>query len=277
MRYNKSLFKWAGGKGKALKHVLPILEQHKRKVFVEPFVGAANVSLNFDCDEYIWNDINKELMNTYKYLLSADKNKQDYINKCNKIFSSGYESYYELRDRFNNTEDKIEKLTILQFLNKHAFNGLYRTNKSGKFNVPIGTVKKNPPNVPVESIDILVNRHKNNTKLLCQSYNSVFAVAEEMEDCLIYCDSPYAPLTTEFKYSAGGFNKDDHIKLKELAKNSKHTTILSNHWTDFTKELYKDADELYTFPVQRTISCKGGDRKKVEEVVAVYLGEDNEL
>jgi DNA adenine methylase len=276
MTYNKSLFKWAGGKGKALKHILPILEKHKCKTLVEPFIGAANISLNFDTDNYVWNDINQYLSNTYKLLLKGNEAQVDnYIEDCSNLFKRGYGDYYQIRDMFNNKQTSLyEKLVIFQYLNKMCFNGLFRTNKSGVFNVPVGTIKKNIPSVPIENIKLLSSRHGGNTKILCGDYESVFKRAKLSSDCLIYCDSPYAPLTTEFKYDAKSFNKEDHIKLKELAKESKHTTVLSNHWTDFTKDLYKDADELYTFEVQRTISCKGGGRKKVEEVVAVYLGEN---
>jgi len=271
-KYNKSLFKWAGGKGKALKHVLPILEKHKQRTLVEPFIGAANISLNFDTDKYIWNDINEDLINTYKLLVKTE-DVSHYINICKVLFNSGYNDYYELRRSFNQEDlGTLTKCAIFQYLNKFGYNGLARYNLKGEFNVPIGNVKKNLPNIPTDSINLLHKRHKNNTALMCKSYEEVFEHVEELDNCLIYSDSPYVPLTTEFKYSVKGFNKEDHIKLKELSKNSKHTSIISNHWTDFTKELYKDADELYTFEVQRTISCDGGGRKKVEEVVAVYLG-----
>jgi len=277
MSYNKSLFKWAGGKGKALKHVLPILEKHKCKTLVEPFIGAANISLNFDTDNYIWNDINLDLINTYVLLLMrGEEATQDYIDMCESLFKCSYDSYYDFRKEFNNRGacSILRQSALFQYLNKWNFNGLVRYNKKGEFNVPIGTIKKNPPKVPVDAINFLHNRHKDSTRLMCTDYHKVFDDVETLYDCLIYSDSPYAPLTTEFKYDAKGFNKEDHIKLKELSKSSKHTAIISNHWTDFTKELYKDADELYTFEVQRTISCKGGGRKKVEEVVAVYLGEN---
>ncbi len=86
------------------------------------------------------------------------------------------------------------------------------------------------------------------------------------------CDPPYVPLTTEFNYTADGFGSVEHEELKRLAKLSKHTTIISNHLTPYTEKLYSDADEVYTVDVKRTISCKGGERKQVKEIIAVYGG-----
>lgn len=273
--YNKSIFKWAGSKNKALPHLLPILEKHKKSTFVEPFVGAANVSLNFVCDNYIWNDLNSDLISTYGNIFR--KGIWEYIQECEIVFCEGFDQYYYIRGLFNKSqEDSFTRNILFQYLNKHGFNGLCRYNKKGGFNVPVGTRTKKPKQVPLEQIKTLYSRHKDSTKLSCKPFEEIFWLAESMEDVLNYCDPPYVPLTTDFKYTKGGFNEDDHVKLKTLAHMSKHTTIISNHWTEFTQDLYQDADEIYTFPVQRTISCDGGGRKKVEEVVAVYLGWDKQ-
>lgn len=268
MSYISSPLKWAGGKGKALKHILPILEKHKKKVFVEPFMGALNVSLNFqDCEMYILNDLNWDVVNTFDNIRAYPKT---YIDGCETLFEEGIEQYERVRDLFNSGDnnDLLNSL-FFQYLNKFGFNGLCRYNKSGKFNVPRGSGGNK--NVPVDSI-ILANEFLNNKKVtLCNNkFETVFSNTSEMEDVLVYCDPPYVSLNSNFKYTKDGFGLDKQEKLKQLAKDSKHTVIISNHLTPYTDALYSDADEIYTFPVQRTISCDGGGRKQVMEIIAVY-------
>lgn len=268
MSYISSPLKWAGGKGKALKHILPILEKHKKKVFVEPFMGALNVSLNFqDCDMYILNDLNWDVVNTFSHIRSYPKT---YINLSVSFFEKGVEYYEEARDLFN-TGDRNDLVSALlfQYLNKFGFNGLCRYNKSGKFNVPRGSGGKK--NVPVESIKLTNNFLNNKEVTLCNNrFETVFNHISGMESALVYCDPPYVSLNSNFKYTKDGFGLGEQEKLKQLAKESKHTVIISNHLTPYTEALYSDADEIYTFPVQRTISCDGGGRKQVMEIVAVY-------
>lgn len=229
--------------------------------------------MNFDADMYIWNDLNADVINTFTSIL---ENESLYTSLCSNLFQNGFDVYYELREEFNKCEPvnvnhcSPIRAALFQYLNKHGFNGLCRYNKSGKFNVPVGTSTK-PKNVPVEQIANISNLFK--TKFVSTDslpFEDIFTKVEAHKDVLIYCDPPYVPLTTDFKYTADGFDFKQQLKLKELAKASKHTTIISNHWTTFTEGLYSDADEIITFPVQRTISCKGDDRKRVEECIVVY-------
>lgn len=276
MRYNKSPLKWAGSKNKALQHLLPIINQYQFDLFVEPFVGAANVSLNVDAEAYWWNDLNKDLINTFEEIFS---DVDDYIAVSQIYFDMGFSSYNKLRDKFNSldiNEEPFLRAALFQYLNKHGFNGLCRYNKDGKFNVPKGSVTKKPKQVPVEQIMALHNKFVNEATVLTssQSFEKVFKwVGNTTDDeggVLVYCDPPYVPLTSDFKYTKDGFNLEDQEKLKECASKCKHTVLISNHWTEYTKELYSDASETHVFDVQRTISCDGGNRKKVQEVVAVY-------
>ena len=198
-------------------------------------------------------------------------NAKEYINECWKLFLGGFGEYYKLRDTFNKEKlTEFERAVLFQYLNKHGFNGLCRYNKSGLFNVPIGTITKKCKNVPTDSILNLVEKHKNNTKLTSVSFAEVFNYASDNGDCLIYSDPPYVPLTSDFKYTSEGFGKIEHEQLKTLSKQCNNVAIISNHWTPYTEELYSDADEVYIFDVQRTISSDGNNRKKVQECVVVY-------
>ncbi|QCQ60119.1 DNA adenine methylase [Rheinheimera phage vB_RspM_Barba10S] len=267
--YNTSPLKWAGGKGKALNHLLPILEKHRKPIFVEPFVGDANVSLNFDAEYYIWNDLNRDLMGSYRIMLDCP---DTYLSFCEAFFNCGSDAYTDLRKRFNSKSDaSVVRAALFQYLNKHGFNGLCRYNSKGSFNVPVGTVTTKPKSVPEKAIRFLNERHQYNTTLYNTGFDVLFKLSHKEE--LIYSDPPYVPLTSDFKYTAEGFGKAEHELLKKLSKESTCTSIISNHWAPYTEELYSDADEIHLFDVQRTISCDGGNRKKVQECVVVYLGE----
>lgn len=269
-KYKQSPFQWAGGKGKVLDILLPILNKYKQKTFCEPFVGAANVCLNFEAENYILNDLNYDLINTYNWII---REYHEYLEGCSELFSQGFDKYYEFRELFNSeTEHSLNRACLFQYLNKHGFNGLCRYNKQGGFNVPIGTSTK-PKNVPAQQILDFHDKFCNDSvKLSAVNFQRLFTSLDRQEDVLVYCDPPYVPLTSDFNYTAAGFGIDQQLQLRDLAKESKHTVIISNHWTPVTEQLYSDADEVVVFDVQRTISCKGSDRKKVQECIVVYGG-----
>jgi DNA adenine methylase len=101
----------------------------------------------------------------------------------------------------------------------------------------------------------------------------------DLKNCVIYCDPPYSPLTktSDFsKYAVNDFNPTHHTELKNLALKASTekgcTVIISNHDTDYTRDLYREADDIIAFDVKRTISSKISERKKAPEVLAIYKG-----
>lgn len=270
--YNKSPLQWAGGKSKVLPILLPILEKHKARIFVEPFIGAANVSLNFDAASYVWCDTNWDLLCHHRVAMCFT---DQFISECEKLFMEGFSIYNKVKQQFNtmevnSQEGEIKRAAMFQYLNKHGFNGLCRYNSKGEFNTPIGTVTK-PKSVPYKQIKTMQERFKS-IWLGCRPFDATFKSVdkEDAGDCLIYCDPPYLPLTSTFKYDKNGFNMESQIQLAAWAKSSKHTTIISNHWTPEAEKLYADATDIIVFDVQRTISCKGSERKRVQECIVVY-------
>jgi DNA adenine methylase len=151
----KPFVKWAGGKGQLISVIsnkLPIeLKQNKIKKYIEPFVGGGAVLFylleNYNFDEVVINDINEDLTNVYRIIKNDVKS---LINELRKI-SDEYlplnnddrkEYYYEVRKKFNsNLLDEIKKAAYFIFLNRTCYNGLYRVNKKGEFNVPHGKYK----------------------------------------------------------------------------------------------------------------------------------------
>lgn len=198
------------------------------------------------------------------------KSPETYISICEDMFLEGYENYYDRREDFNNIDnDGMVKACLFQYLNKHGFNGLCRYNSKGKYNVPVGTVKKKPNVVPSEKVRLFSKKFSEG-----MFFSKHYSEFMDVPNSLIYCDPPYVPMgASDFKYTEKGFDYPEQVKLKELAKKSKQTVIISNHWNEVTKELYKDADRIEVFDVQRTISCKGKERIKVKECVVVYNGQ----
>lgn len=283
--------KWAGGK----RRLVPFIAEHlltqthqistNEKLsksspaqpgpvrrLVEPFAGGAAVTLALaDQFDGIWlNDVNADLMNLYSRLKDEP---DEYIREAARLFTpetNAAEAYYRLRDEFNTTHSLSHKSALFLYLNRHGYNGLCRYNGSGQFNVPFGRYK-NPyfPEAELRAAaDVLPK-----TRLTSQDFEKV------MESCgprdVVYCDPPYVPLngTASFTdYAAGGFDIVDQERLAAAAEASRQRGVLvaiSNHDTEFTRALYREA-ECYYRQVRRTISCDGQNRDEVAEVLAVF-------
>ncbi|KDV02080.1 DNA adenine methylase [Aeromonas sp. HZM] len=269
MKKTRAFLKWAGGKYSLVEEIAERLPAGR--VLLEPFVGAGSVFLNTDYDAYVLNDINPDLIGLYNHL----KEQPDrFIAEARKLFVAEHNhktAYYRLRTQFNQAEAGFERAQLFLFLNRHGFNGLCRYNKKGGFNVPFGSYKK--PYFPEKELWAFAEKAQKAT-FICESYADAMARAEE--DWVIYCDPPYAPLSTTASfttYSAGGFTLDDQALLARLAR---HTAahkgvpvLISNHDIELTRELYRGArlDEIL---VKRTISRNGGGRNKVAELLALY-------
>lgn len=267
MQLNKSYLKWAGGKGRILDQLLPVLDKHMKSTFVEPFAGALNVSLNVDTDHVIINDYNKDLINAHQQIVNHDY--EAVIDILEGYFDVGYDAYYELRDEFNSTADMVKKAALFIYLNKFGFNGLCRYNKSGKFNVPIGkspSKKQSPVKEIIQTREILNGR---STIISGDVNQSLFT----KPNSLVYCDPPYVPVSaSNFNYNADGFGFNKQKELRDFAKQSPNTVIISNHWCDITESLYSDADEVILVDAKRTISSKSGTRGKTKECIVIYRG-----
>ncbi len=257
MKKTRAFLKWAGGKYSLVEEIAERLPAGR--VLLEPFVGAGSVFLNTDYDAYVLNDINPDLICLYNHLkLTPDR----FIAEARKMFVAEHNhkaAYYRLRTQFNQTETTFERALLFLFLNRHGFN------------VPFGSYKK--PYFPEKELWAFAEKAQKAT-FICESYADAIKRAEE--DWVIYCDPPYAPLSTTASftsYASGGFTLDDQAILARLAR---HTAahkgvpvLISNHDIELTRELYRGArlDEIL---VKRTISRNGGTRNKVAELLALY-------
>jgi len=299
MKIAKPFLKWAGGK----RQLLPEIENNLPKeikttknidLYIEPFVGGGalffHLISNYNIKKSIINDINADLMLTYKIIKLFP---EELINELGKIQTKFIKLdevkrkafYYDkLRAPFNelavdySVTDKnswVKKAALLIALNKTCFNGLFRQNSKGEFNVPIGKYK-NPKILDEENIRncSLVLQ---NTEILCGSYNSI-KIPKDIK-AFIYFDPPYRPLTktSSFtKYSKDDFNDEDQNDLAKYFRKldkQKHSLLLSNSDpknTDvndnFFDELYKGFD-IKRIQARRHINRDSNGRGKVNELL----------
>ncbi|MGL5008204.1 MAG: adenine-specific DNA-methyltransferase [Plesiomonas sp.] len=269
MKKYRAFLKWAGGKYSLVDEIRRHLPSGKR--LIEPFVGAGSVFLNTDFDEYLLADINSDLINLYN-LVKQDV--EHFILDARVLFTPEYNNalaYYALREEFNGTVDPYRRAVIFLYMNRHGFNGLCRYNLKGGFNVPFGSYKK--PYFPEDELRYFSEKAKRAT-FICESYTET--LARITADSVVYCDPPYAPLSTTANfttYHSNGFSLDDQATLAELADRAAaihHIPVLiSNHDTALTRRLYQGA-KLNVVQVKRTISRNGSARNKVDELLALF-------
>lgn len=264
----KAFLKWAGGKSRVLDRILSVLPPGKR--LIEPFVGSGVVFLNTDYPDYLVADSNQDLIALYNYVKNEGS---DFVEYCSQYFTADNNnetSFYSLRDLFNNSSDSRVRAAIFVYLNRHCFNGLCRYNKKGGFNVPFGRYKS--PSFPAPEM-YEFSRKAQNVSFVSKDFRETMALAQPGD--VVYCDPPYVPLsaTANFAaYATEGFGMTEQLALAEMANQLQKrgiTVVISNHDTEFTNEAYSTA-QIYTFDVQRFISCQGDNRSKAGEMLAVF-------
>ena len=272
----KPIVKWVGGKQGNLKYIKELLPSTYNKYY-EPFFGGGAVLFGLiDKDKpAVINDINPELVNLYNQVKTNPTGviraleAMDY-NHNNS--SEPKEYYYTIRDLFNihlgsNTDKQAARFI---YLNKHCFNGLYRVNKKGEFNVPFNG-KVSGDSVDNYNFWDVCNRLQD-VELKCGDFADT--VKDASEGDLVFFDSPYAPLTpTSFvDYTKEGFSYDDHVRLADLYNQLTDRGVycmLTNHDTDLIRTLYKDYN-ITEVDVSRSINRNGSNRKGKEVIITNY-------
>lgn len=266
--------KWAGGKRQLLSKLSQLIPADYNNYY-EPFIGGGALLMDLQPRKATINDINSELINVYNqiknnvFLLIEELLFLD--NNISQIDPSSY--YYEMRELYNKSilEDiKNEKTAALFiFLNKHCFNGLYRVNSKGLFNVPYN----NSIGISFSKENLLeLSKYFKNVSILNQDFEKVCNKAKRKD--LIFFDSPYSPLnsTTFDAYTKNGFSKDDHIRLANLfikLSDKGCYCILTNHNTEFINELYSNYN-IHHIVVKRMINSNGKKREGKEVIVTNF-------
>ena len=273
--YFRPFIKWVGGKKGLISQLMPLLPSNFNNYF-EPFVGGGALFFELYSLGKLKNkkiylfDINEELINAYKVVQQFPSQLLDELKKFQQKHSK--EFYYEVRewDRNENFKNFDEVLRAARFiyLNKTCFNGLYRVNKKGYFNVPMGRYKN--PKIFDEELIMNASYALKNAKIEVADFSKVLEFAQVND--FIYFDPPYYPLsdTSNFtSYTDLVFLEKKKKRLyqvyKELDKKGGFV-MESNSDTEFIKDLYKEykIDIVY---MHRFINSKKEGRGKISEVV----------
>lgn len=289
----KPFVKWVGGKTQLINEIEQLINyqtsQHKNLTYIEPFVGGGAILFHIlskycQINNIIINDINSNLISAYKLIREDYQQLISILAEIEKDYytlnsiESQQKFYLAKRDEFNqeNNEFSLAKKTaLMMFLNKTCFNGLYRVNKKGKFNVPFGKYKQpkicNPNNI------ISVHHHLQKVKILQGDFEQTLKYAQK--PTLFYLDPPYKPIksTSAFtSYSSENFNDEDQVRLKQFCDQihiNGHYFILSNsdvknfnNDNTFFDDLYQQYN-INRVKARRSINSKGNGRGELFELL----------
>lgn len=263
----KPFIKWAGGKRQIMSFIENKCPLNYNK-FIEPFVGAGSVFMNFLPNSAIINDINFDIINLYLCVKNSVEGLIEELNLLQCI-PNKEKLFYEIRewDRKNNwsTISLLKRAARFIFINKYGFNGLYRVNSKGYCNVPYGSRiycelydKKN-----LYELHYYLNQ--NNIEILNKDFEDCCSLAQ-CED-FVYFDPPYDE--SFVAYNSSPFGREEQIRLSDcfISLDKKGALLLlSNHNTDFIRSLYNDYN-ITVIDAKRNINCDGNKRGNVKEVL----------
>ncbi len=267
----RPFLKWAGGKRQLLQELTKYVPSQFR-TYYEPFVGGGALFLALQHKPAVVNDTNAELINCYKVIkdsveeliaaLSQHRNEEAY--------------YYEVRD-WDRSPDfasrpPVERAARIIFLNKTCYNGLFRVNSQGQFNVPFGRYKA--PTIVDVAVLRAVSKYLNNDTIKIRNEDFEEAVSGARRGDFIYFDPPYDPIsdTASFtNYDVNGFSREEQIRLKgvvdELSKRGCNV-LLSNAYTSFIADLYSNY-RCIKVGASRAINSNAQGRGKVDEILVM--------
>ncbi len=263
--------KWVGGKRQLMPEIVKLLPNTiSGYQYVEPFIGGGSVLFHLQPRNAVINDFNAELINTYQVI----KNNPEELIEDLKKHKNEAEYYYAIReiDRTENFSNLnfIERASRIIFLNKTCFNGLYRVNNAGEFNVPFGKYKN--PNIINEPVIRAVSHYLNTNNIEIFNKDYLEILANTKKNSFVYLDPPYHPISESSNFTGyikGGFSMEDQIRLREACDllNSKGIKfLLSNSASNFILEQYKNYD-IHIVKARRAINSIAIKRGDVEEVL----------
>ncbi|MEF6015111.1 Dam family site-specific DNA-(adenine-N6)-methyltransferase [Escherichia coli] len=269
--FERSIFKWAGGKFGVLEQIFRYLPEGKR--LIEPFVGGGAVFMNAGYQENLLNDVNADLINFYKTL---QREAHSLITLAHRFFLdyNTQEGFLAVRNAFNKqVYDDLHRAAAFLFLNRHCFNGLTRYNQAGEFNVGYGKYKT--PYFPLQEMEAFLGA-EGRSEFVCGDFAAVIEAAGEGD--VIFCDPPYEPLpnTEGFtNYSGHDFKFEEQQRLVSQltdAHSRGAKVLITNSGAPNIRELYHDngfrVEPLFA---RRSVSCKGDTRGVAHDVLGVLL------
>ena len=273
------LLKWVGGKTQILGPVLENFPKTHNRYF-EPFIGGGAVFFRLGNPKSVISDINPRLINFYQHVASHPEGLIKEVSALGQLFMGTAkpqeEVFYELRHRLNEEQPvSVVAAALFLVINKTAFNGLYRENKKGDFNVPFNKFKAVPSFFDEDNL-------RRASRLLKTASISVSdfadATSEATEGDLVYFDPPYVPMsiTSRFtSYSSGGFDEKEQKELLETAiglRGRGVSVVLSNSYSGWVLENYEsNGFRVLEVFASRNVAARSSSRTKVSE--ALILGQ----
>lgn len=268
------ILKWAGGKRQllaALKSFVPI-DECKTARYFEPFIGGGSLCFNLELPNVVINDLNPEIINVYQQIYDNPELLIAELKKHQQRHSKEY--FYKVREW--DRKPSFSKLSALKraarviYLNRTCYNGLYRVNSLGQFNVPIGRYTN--PDIVMEQRILALNKYFHQTKVEFRNVDFAEAIADAQAGDFIYFDPPYDYDGNGFtSYVCEGFSHIDTKRLKDVADaliDKGCIVLISNNATQFVISLFND--ERYSISyinANRSINSIGDNRKNAKEVL----------
>ena len=265
--YPRPFLKWAGGKGRLIQQYQPYFPRRIRRYY-EPFLGGGAIFFHLSdrFDSALLADINGELVNVYQCVQQQVEPLIRRLQQHHSHHDSDY--YYGIRAQTTLT-DPLERAARLIYLNKTCFNGLYRENAKGFFNVPLGRYKN--PNICDSATLRLASEGLQRSQITCHPFATVLEQAWGRDD-FVYFDPPYHPIsiTSSFtRYNRYGFTAEDQTQLRdtfvELAERGVQV-MLSNSDCELIRELYKGF-HIREIQAARAINVNARRRGKISELL----------
>ena len=267
--------KWAGGKRQLLPQIKERMPE-KYNSYFEPFVGGGAVIFELLPTNALINDINKALINAYRQICNAPEAFLAAVKQLDEaMWEDGKKYYYSLREHYNDklmkAEYDVELAALFVFINKHCFNGLYRVNGKGLFNVPYNNSRRTSVD---ESIIMEVSRYLQGITIMDGDFEEACEGAGQGD--FVFIDTPYAPLNpTSFEsYTKEGFDIESHRRLSNLfdkLTNRGCYCMLTNHNTELINELYSGKGyRRDVVSVKRMINSDASKRVGEEIIICNY-------
>lgn len=252
----KPFLKWAGGKTQLLPAIENLIPQYNS--YIEPFLGGGALFFHLQPAKAILADSNPELINCYEVVKSDVKKMMSTLEK----YENEKEFFYKIRSQNLNKLNDIQRAARFYYLNRTCFNGLYRVNKKGEFNVPFG--RNNLKSIYDKERLLKASKALQNAKLICDDYKAVIRKYAQEGD-FVFLDPPYVPVSEygDFqRYTKEFFYDEDHLEVRDefnrlIRIGAK--VLLTNSNSPFVNELYK-GHTISVFDTKRMINSMPSNR-----------------
>lgn len=260
----RPFIKWVGGKRQIL-HELVARVPARFGTYHEPFVGGGALFFAVRPEKAVLSDNNERLVRTWRGV-------RDHVDKVIALLAKyphDKQFFLEMRERDIDAATDVEVAAWFIYLNKTAFNGLYRVNSKNKYNVPFGRYVN--PNICDEVTLRACSKALRGAQIEHEDFGAVLERAQEGD--FVYFDPPYVPLsaTAYFtSYTAEGFSSDDQKRLRDVARSLKAKgvhVLLSNSSAGFVRSIYKKGFKIEEVLASRQVNCQAEGRGPIVELV----------